>query len=381
VGTAIAALSVSVGTALADPPASALPLPNTAIVAAGSDTIQFLADQFSTDYNATTPANPFYSYDAVNPSTGLPADTITTKGSATTPPAAANPCTITRPNGSGAGIAAVKAQVKTSDGVNYCIDVARASRNIKSSDGAGLTSVLIARDLITVSEPSGSNGSDVSLTSSDLTAIYECNASLIDPSFPDAPVTWDELGGQLSTDPIVPVLPQANSGTRQQFQTDITVSNAQLGSCVVNGASSVDGSTIEENEGNNSEFGASNPNNLDVVFPFSAGNYVCQVDTLKCPDAHGTQLLQDIDGTAPLNSDNTINVGGFSSAYVRGLYFVSLNAGTASKPAVPTSPIDLTKFLGQGNKTGFVCSTAGQNDVASFGFAKAGNSCGFLTGQ
>ena len=372
-GVAVATLAASTSVALADP--SSTPAV-TAIVATGSDTIQFLADQWSTDYNATSPTNPFYSWDAVNPSTGATGDTIETKNDSN--------CSIARPNGSGAGIAQLEAKLQNTAKTEYCVDLARASRNIKSTDGTGITSVVFAKDLITYSIYNGGNGV-TNLTDTELTAIYTCNASLISSSYSGA-VKWSEVGGT-STDAIVPVLPQASSGTRQQWLSDIGVTT--LGSCVVNGANS-SGGVIEENEGPNAEFtSAGNPTGYkDVLFPFSAGSYVCQVDTGKCPNATGSLKLEDIDGKAPLTSANVINVSGlsaFPAAYIRSLFLVSLNAGTASAPSIPTSPINLRAFLGNGDKSGWICgengtSTTAATDIANYGFVVASN-CGTLTGQ
>lgn len=380
-GVAAAALTAGIGSAMADP--SSTPS-ETSIVAVGSDTIEFQSDQASTDYNATSPANAFYSWDAVNPSTGAVGDTIDTKNS----PA----CSIARPNGSGAGIAQLQAKLKTTDGTENCVDIARASRNIQASDGTGIVSVLFAHDLITWSANTGGNApSGLSLTDVDLKAIYECNASLIN-SADSGPVKWNEVGGT-SADAIIPVLPQASSGTRSQWQTDIGVPNAFLGTCVVNGTFA--GTTVEENEGTNAAFTSTgNPTGYkDVLFPFSGGDYVCQLDTKKCPDQHGTLALGKIDGKAPLTSANVINTAGltaFPATYIRGLYYVALNAGGTGvngspAPAVPNGAnltgyhLDLTKFLGKGDNSGWICG-AGETDTTSFGFATVAN-CGSLTGQ
>jgi ABC-type phosphate transport system substrate-binding protein len=364
---AAATLAAGAGAALADPSSSPAV---TSIVSVGSDTTQYLSDQFSTDYNKTSPTNPYYSWDAVNPTTGLPGDTISTKNDAN--------CSMTRPNGSGAGITQLQQKLKTTNGTDYCVDLARASRNIKSTDGTGIASVLFAKDLITYATNSGGNGV-TNLTDTDLTAIFECNASLIKSTYSGA-VTWSEVGGT-STDAIIPVLPQSSSGTRSQWLSDIGVTTP--GSCVVNGA--YNGTAIEENEGTNAVYtAAGNPTGYkDVLGIFSGGSYVSQVYTKYSPDQHGTLLLQDIDSKAPLTSSDTINTSGlsaFPATYIRGLYLVTLNAGTASAPKVPTSPIDLTKFLGQGNSSGWICGTTAATDIKNFGFATASN-CGALTGQ
>jgi hypothetical protein len=153
-----------------------------------------------------------------------------------------------------------------------------------------------------------------------------------------------------------PVLPQSSSGTRSQWLSDIGVTTP--GSCVING--SYNGTTIEENEGTNAVYTTADPSYKDVFGIFSGGSDVCQVCTKKCPDDVGSLVLEDIGGKAPLTSTHTINVTGltaFPSKYIRGLYFVTLNAGTASAPKVPTTPIDYTEFLGQGNTSGWICGT------------------------
>lgn len=364
---AVATLAAGAGAALADPSSSPAV---TSIVAVGSDTTQYLSDQFSTDYNSTSPTNPFYSWDAVNPTTGLPGDTISTKNDAN--------CSMTRPNGSGQGIAAVHAGLKTTNGTDYCVDVARASRTLTTGDGSGLAQVLFAKDLITYATNSGGNGVS-NLTDAQLTAIFSCNATLLS-STESGPVTWKEVGGT-STDAIIPVLPQSGSGTLATWLADIDVTTP--GTCVENGA--YNGTAIEENEGTNAVYtAAGNPSGYkDVLGIFSGGSYVSQVYTKKSPDNVGTLVLNDIDGKAPLTSTDTINtagLGAFPATYQRGLYFDTRNAGTASAPKVPTSPIDLTKLLGQGNSTGWICSTAAATDIKNYGFATASN-CGALTGQ
>lgn len=127
------------------------------------------------------------------------------------------------------------------------------SRNIKTSDGTGIASVLFAKDLITYSIYNGGNGV-TNLTDAQLTAIFSCNARLLNSTYPVAPVTWNEVGAAgTDTDAIIPVLPQASSGTRQQWLADIAVTTP--GTCVVNGANA-SGAAIEENEGTNAEFTA-----------------------------------------------------------------------------------------------------------------------------
>jgi ABC-type phosphate transport system substrate-binding protein len=359
---AIATLAAGVGAATADPTVTPK---TTDIVAVGSDTTQSLFNQFSTDYNATNPTNKFYSYDATGSAS------ITTKNNDPN-------CTITRPNGSGAGISQLTKKLKTADG-NFCVDVARSSRNLKSSDGTGLAAVQFARDLITYSYSKG--GHSVSnLTTAQLFAIYNCSDATIGGT--GHPVTWNEVGGT-STDAIVPVLPQANSGTRATWISDIGETWSTPPACIVNGVSTVDGTLIEENEGTNSEFTSANPKANDVVFPFSAGDYVGEVFTHKNPQSPGNLILGSIDGKAPLTSSNTINVSGFGTAYIRTLFAVVLSSGAS--PWVPTY---LQPLLGASNNTGWICkgssttSGTGPFDTAQAGFAPiTGLTCGAVTHQ
>src|SRR5262249_22416766 len=70
------ATALAMGPALADPINSsgkAVTPRETDAVGVGSDTIQFLFDQFSFDYNKShkTAATKLYSWDALNPKTGM----------------------------------------------------------------------------------------------------------------------------------------------------------------------------------------------------------------------------------------------------------------------------------------------------------------------
>src|ERR1700710_2383488 len=100
VGVASAILAVLAGSALADPPSGTVPA-HTDIVGVGSDTSQLVVDQRSTAFNAQTPVPPnkLYSGDAVG------STSIVTKTGCTS---------ITRPNGSGAGITNLQANTRPS---------------------------------------------------------------------------------------------------------------------------------------------------------------------------------------------------------------------------------------------------------------------------
>jgi hypothetical protein len=89
---------------MADPPTGVTPK-ETDVVGVGSDTIEFLFDQFSFDYNKTHTGAHLYSWDATNPKTGAMGDNIVTKSGCSATP---------RPDGSSAGITALDANTKTS---------------------------------------------------------------------------------------------------------------------------------------------------------------------------------------------------------------------------------------------------------------------------
>lgn len=370
VGSALAAaLALGIGSAYADPPSGTVPA-TTDIVAGGSDTFQDLGNKWSTDYNSTSPSAKFYSWNATG------STPIQTKNDS-------NCANITRPNGSSAGINQVHANLQTSNGLP-CLDIARASRPLSGSDPAGLVSADIGTDIITMAEISGGNGAGSQIGTADnpdsatvLQAIYECNASLIN-SADSGPVTWAEIGGTgpNASHAIQPILPQNGSGTRATFLADINVTASTIGSCVHNGTAP-DNSVIEENEGTNSIFTTAYANYLDDLFPYSAGDYICQVfhSPGTCTDIHGSQALQDLDGVSALTTDSppllNDGFGGFTSTFIRQLYLVTLNAGTKTNPAWPSR---LQAFLT------WACGTTGQADVQSFGFDVPGNNCGFLQG-
>lgn len=352
----LAALALLLGSGAA----SAAPAPAASsavsIEAAATADLQDLCAQFSTDYNSGSPTNPL--------SCWLPG--------ATDPrcPTLAYPASVSQIS------AGLKKAAGT--GVEHCIDLGFIDRNIKPSDGTGIVTAIFAKDLITWSANTGGNAV-ANLTDTDLDAIYTCNASLIN-STDSGPVTWAEVGGT-STDRIVPVLPQTDSTTRSAWLADIGVTSP--GSCVVDGT--YNGNAIAENEGTYPVFTATgNPSGYkDVIVPFEGSAYVCQVFTKACPNVSGSLVLKDIDGKAPLTSADVLNVSGlsaFPATYLHGDYGLALNAGTAVAPKIPTIPIDLTKLLGQGNGSGWICGAVAQTDLKHFGFATVSN-CGALTGQ
>jgi ABC-type phosphate transport system substrate-binding protein len=283
-----------------------------AIVGVGSDTYQSVADQFSADYNATlkgTSTRPLYNWDATNPTTGQALDPIVTKSGCSS---------IQRPDGGSAGLSAMDANAKTSDGKQFCIDFTRIARARSSSDPpfapGGVAFVTLAEDAITYSTQTTTDAPS-NLTTAQLAGIYNCTIT-----------NWSAVGGKNAT--IKPVLPLSGSSLAKQFLTDIGVSNA--GACV--------NQTAQQNDGVQSVL-----DSPQVIFPYSAAKWIAQKfhsahclnsgctpnssgvvctpvtgqDQFGC-DQHGTLKLNSINGIVPTTGtgkSTTINQGFYQTSY------------------------------------------------------------------
>jgi ABC-type phosphate transport system substrate-binding protein len=400
--TVVALAGIGVGTAMADPYATPAV---TDIVGVGSDTTTPIFDggagvnakdpgTFVTDYNTqtTVPANLLWSYDAVGSAN------ITPK------PGCAS---ITRPNGSSAGITALTNDKPMSNG-DFCIDFARSSRAPKavvSGTNGPDTFASFAKDAITYSSVSGSANVPAGMTVADLTNIYNCTWT-----------NWDQIPGNSAHNaPIVAVLPQNGSGTRATFLAALGggVNNPLVpGSCVVNGTSG--GLPVEENTGSSSSSYANTTlftgsSAADIIFPYSVGDYIAQATTNEgtynghaigghsaTDFAHGNLVLQSttdgtgtlrtptvINNTAPYSNATVINPS-FTSSLQRLLYNVVRNSAPIATPqtaAFPTTPsYEATALPKIFSSTGWICTaTAAQQDITSYGFLLLGRNCGALS--
>jgi hypothetical protein len=280
----------------------------TALVGVGSDTYQSVADQFSADYNATlkgTTTRPLYNWDATNPTTGQALDPIVTKSGCSS---------IQRPDGGSAGLSAMDANVKTSDGKQFCIDFARVARARSSSDPpfapGGVAFVTLAEDAITYSTQTTTDAPS-NLTTTQLAGIYNCTIT-----------NWSAVGGKSAA--ITPVLPLTGSSLAKQFLADIGVGTP--GACV--------NQTAQQNDGVQSVL-----KGPQVIFPYSVAKWIAQrfhsahclssgctpngsgvvctpvtgQDQFGC-DQHGTLKLNSINGIAPTTGTgkSTVISQGFS---------------------------------------------------------------------
>jgi ABC-type phosphate transport system substrate-binding protein len=383
--------AMAAGPALADPPTGTTPKPAD-VVGVGSDTIQFVFDQFSHDFNkGLSSSKPhLYSFDATNPKTGAIGDTVVLKGTKSDH----KTCALARPDGSSQGISALETSNKTISG-HPCIDFARSSR-ARSGDPNTVSFVNLAGDAVgyATEQAAGGGKSNVpsNLTTAELNAIYSCKVK-----------NWDKLKGGGNGKPEI-FIPQSGSGTRSFFLSAIGGPTFVPGPCANDlPTKAVPTGTLEENEGVNPAF-AKNPQN--VIFPYSIGKWLaetfhsascgtnaqCFKNPTKCTpkkgqnlfgcNTHGSMQLQEVNGTKPTSpfpptAKSIINTG-FSATFQRILFEVVSNPDTTGF-GIPTY---LQPFFGP---TGWTCTNkTAQTDLKDYGFrllptGTASGDCGFAS--
>lgn len=298
-------------------PASADPTPQPKdIVGVGSDTSQFalnyLADGvvtgglFVAGYNAAASAR-LVSFDALK--ADGPATVVLKAGTAP----------IARPNGSTAGKNALYGA-----GNNVNVDYARSSSGPNSAqNAAGLWHVPFAVDGLKLAVATTTNA-PAAITPAQLVGIYNGTYT-----------NWNQIGGANGV--IVPMIPQAGSGTRSFFTDQLKAANG--GVDVVLAASVVE---VQEHDA------TPVAGNANAVAPFSTGRFAT---------ATGIKLVE----------------GAGSFAANRALYNVVRAA-------------DLTKpwFTGIFGATGFLCSGGASDLISASGFqqlagSRRGGVCGVPT--
>ena len=346
----VSATAMAVGPALADPvngSGSPVKPKETDVVSVGADTSEYLLDQLAFDYNKSHKTGPrLYSWDALNPKTGL-TDNISTKSGC---------AAIPRPNGASAGLTAFYTNAKTKDKKDFCIDYVRSARGRSSSDPAkgpgGALFVALAKDAITYATNAGGNA-PANLTTAQLNAIYTCTDT-----------TWNQVGGK-GTATIQAFLPQTGSGLRTSFLKEIGV--ATPGACV--------NSSVQQNEGTDPQF-KKNPNSL---VPYSVAKYIAQrYHSAKCGskptskqdrfgcDEHGSFVLNDINGTKPTTGtgSKTVINAKFTANFINPIYDVVRWANTKDN-----IPAYLDGFFGSAKRHGWLCSNAtAKADLVKYGF-------------
>jgi ABC-type phosphate transport system substrate-binding protein len=359
---AAVAVAASAVPALADPPVSGGKhvVPGTVdIVSVGANTDENLFNALSGAWDKTiTPkqhgtAHPYiYSWNATVPGSTSSAKTtiVPKKGCAT----------ITRPNGSGAGLSALD-ESQVIDKTVHCIDFARSSSGRSATSPApkvgGVGYVALATDAVTwaVRDIGGTKTVPASyapktLSLTQLKAIFDCSVT-----------NWKQVGG--GNAPIKAYLPQSGSGTLSFWLKKLGLT--EPGACAPE--------VLEENQGLSKQF-----NSPDAIFIYSVADWISQKYRSPLPgkkatpsqnqfgtDEVGYLGLGKIAGVSPLTSAKipTINAAFKATGFTRTIYDIVRYSNTADH-----IPGYLEKFLG---RKGYFCS-----NKTAIGFIK---DYGFLT--
>ncbi|MEU2431016.1 hypothetical protein ABZ611_16160 [Streptomyces sp. NPDC007861] len=260
VGVVLGAAALGVGVLGA--PAQADPTGFRPVVAVGSDTTQEVMNGIS------AAGSLIGSYDATGSAT------IDTRS-------AAGVCdSVARPNGSSAGISALVADIAA--GTN-CIDAARSSRGPKDTSTNDLSWVKLAKDAVTVAVRTDSGLINHSFTKAQLQSIYQCSTTVI--NVPGV--------GNITLNPL---LPQAGSGTRAYWATEMGINDVTPPSCVkdTNG-----GQPVQEHDGRALL-------NQGDLMPMSIAAYIAQVNGVS-PDRLGAADVRPIGGVAPYTAEFKLN--------------------------------------------------------------------------
>jgi ABC-type phosphate transport system substrate-binding protein len=374
-------------------------------VGVGSDTIQNAADfafdgspgvagGFNTgahnrvvSYDATGDANGRAVYDGTcgtaNAATGIGSfcDSTTNQAPNLLPGSVvlrAGSKPVVRPNGSGAGVAALIADAPGGTGTGYqglprgSIQFARMSRLPNTSEEGscpttstcgGLHVYQAATDNLAIAkEATGYNG-PAGLSAQELLAIYTCTDK-----------TWNSLPGNSagSTDTIHPLIPQAGSGTRNFFLADLQTLNGLTnpvtpGSCV---------RTVEEHDPTGIY---ADPTPGDAIEPFSTGkitlinsgyfaNGAGYSGTSFATGAYTPGFLNTLTGTPGDGNPNYVST--------RGLYFtVRQEDVTSTTPFEPGGTQNMATSLFSGGASA-IRSASGRAELAQAGFTALYKDCG-----
>ncbi|MFI0724531.1 hypothetical protein [Streptomyces sp. NPDC021224] len=285
--TTLAAVMVA-GTAQADPTEF------RELNGVGSDTTQDVLNGLSgkiVDPNNSPAHLLIASYDAVNPTTGAAHECIVLRTGRTCPTGGG----ITRPNGSGEGIAALNADIASGAGN---IDFARSSSGV-SVAGTNLTWVPFAEDAVTLAVKTGSTlKTNVTFapTNSDLKRVYNC----LDASGNPLPAGQFPTINDASGNPVTvhPLVPQTGSGTRKFWAQKLGFDPVNLPSCVSDHAKN--GAQVEEHDGSGLQRTVAADGAEDIV-PFSIAQWIAQSNstTTKVRDRRNGAVLESVDSASP----------------------------------------------------------------------------------
>jgi ABC-type phosphate transport system substrate-binding protein len=339
------------------------------IVGVGSDTVQYIGD-FGADgdvagdagYNTAGNVNRLYSIDAT-PDANARAGYLNGSTNAALKPlnptvvlrAGKNP--VQRPNGSSAGITALLADTGATRQINFV----RASRLPKASEQATagtngwgyLHVVQLATDPLQEAAASTTNA-PAGLSPQELVSIYTGSIT-----------KWNALPGNSagSSDTIIPLIPQAGSGTRSSFLADLQAANG--GTAIVLGSNV---QTVEENDPT-SITGSSAP--ADTIVPFSGSRLALynsgyfKDPTVAYPG--GATLSPGIKLVSGTPTDGNADYDD-----VRGLYIIYRDSDrTSTTPFQPGSTKNFVASLFANSASSYFKSASGQLDIAASGATPA----------
>jgi hypothetical protein len=264
-GACVATLTLTIGTAMADPNG---PPTFRALAGVGAQTTQSLMNALSDVIKDSTGTKIIASYDNAGSAT------ITTKD-----PTAKPACTINRPNQGGAGTDALVASLQANNGAgDGCVDFARVVTNDSATrTGVALTYIPVAVDALTYAvRDDGTVRKD--LTVAQLTAIYTC---------------------QTPAGLYQPLLGTFGAGNRSFFlkklgQTDGS-DYVQRFPCVKD--TNPDGTPLLANDGRVLT-------QANQLVTYSSAPYLAQVNGVD-PDIHGAAVLGSINAISPAVLNNT----------------------------------------------------------------------------
>lgn len=294
---------------------------------------------------------------------------------------------VLRPNGSGAGVAALIAD-SPGGGSSYeglptgSIQFARMSRLPNSGEEgscststacAGLHVYQLATDNLQIAHLANGYNGPSGLSLSDLVAIYQCTTT-----------TWNKLPGNSggSTATIRPLIPQSGSGTRNFFLADLQAANGntaiKLGSCV---------GTVEEHDPDGIYEDTQSAN---AVEPFSTGKlslinsgYFMNGNTTAGAGTPAATTTNSAFTPGLLTSDPGTNSadGGNSTAYTssRGLYVVLRQEDVANTDGLSAFNAGSTQTFAQtlfDGRTSYAARAAQSSSYAAAGFTQAYKDCG-----
>ncbi|MFI6759173.1 hypothetical protein ACIBF5_08525 [Micromonospora sp. NPDC050417] len=252
-------------------------------------------------------------------------------------------CTQTRPNGSGAGRTALRNAQSSTNATYDCVDFARSSSypNAVPQTTGLYTYIPFGVDAVTVAVNENSFLPS-NITSVQAQRIYQCFD--------------DDIAGE----PVVPLLIQSGSGTRQFWLQKMGVAEQDIAAGFYPCLQDL-GNTVQEHDGNVLA------GHEEYLLPFSVGQWIAQGNAGQTVGGHqidivnrrGPSKLLEIDAVVPRNVDGTLNI---NFPIRRDVYNVVPTADLVTGSLIsntfagPTSSVcnedDVIKAYGFGFRTG-----------------------------